>query len=315
MQVGPLPVQPIAPSDVKYIKLGRGGCWAEQSIEYGYVAFGYQAVPHAICLAENWEAVRRILAGRGSEGSKTAGVTEVATFYEAPRDCLWVTFAKGHLWWCFADEEVSWLGGGPEEQPSRVRATIDGWHNTDILGRPLAMTVLSSKLTQTANFRATICSISERGYLVRRINGEVEPVVGRAHAAREQMTGVAHDMIRGLHWADFETLADLVFARSGWQRTTAVGGKQADFDMVMEQPTTGETAFVQVKSRAGQAELDNYLERFRASGHDRFFFVCHSAKGGLVLPDEPRLHLFEGDRLADVAVKNGLFDWLVERSL
>ena len=75
-----------------------------------------------------------------------------------------------------------------------------------------------------------------------------------------------------------------------------------------------ESAFVQVKSQASQAVLDDYLQRFRASGDDRFFFVCHTAQGALALPNEPRLHLFEGARLADAAVKNGLFDWLVERS-
>jgi hypothetical protein len=82
----------------------------------------------------------------------------------------------------------------------------------------------------------------------------------------------------------------------------------------MEQPTTGEIAFVQVKSEAGQDIVDDYLGRFRRSGYDRFFFVCHSAHGKLTLPDEPRLHLFEGERLADAAVKNGLYDWLIERS-
>ena len=52
----------------------------------------------------------------------------------------------------------------------------------------------------------------------------------------------------------------------------------------------------------------------KAAGYDRFFFVCHSAQGKLTLPREPRLHLFEGERLADAAVKNGLYDWLIERS-
>lgn len=65
----------------------------------------------------------------------------------------------------------------------------------------------------------------------------------------------------GLHWADFETLADLIFARSGWQRSTPVGERLADIDILMEQPTTGETAFVQVKSRADQGVLDDYLTR------------------------------------------------------
>lgn len=107
---------------------------------------------------------------------------------------------------------------------------------------------------------------------------------------------------------------DLIFARSGWQRSTKVGEHLTDVDLVMEQPTTNETAFVQVKSTANQAVLDDYLARFHSSGFNRFFFICHSAKGRLALPEQPNLHLFEGHRLADAAVKNGLFDWLVERS-
>jgi hypothetical protein len=82
----------------------------------------------------------------------------------------------------------------------------------------------------------------------------------------------------------------------------------------MEQPTTGEVAFVQVKAEAGQADVDDYLGRFRRSGYNRFFFVCHLPQGKLKLPDELGLHLFAGERLADAAVKNGLYDWLVERS-
>jgi len=95
---------------------------------------------------------------------------------------------------------------------------------------------------------------------------------------------------------------------------TRFGETLADVDLIMEEPTTGERAFVQVKSKATQAILDDYLDRFRVSGYDRFFFVCHSTKGTLRLPDEAHLHLFEGKRLADAAVKNGLFDWLMERS-
>ncbi len=304
----------IKPKDVRYIKLGNGGCWAEQSFERGYVAFGYHSIPHEVCVAEDWDKVRRLLVDRKSEGARTAGVNEVAAFYEMDQDCLWVTFANGHLWWCFASNEVIWNGGQDGRQPSRYRPTIDGWRNTNIHGRPLKIASLSSKLTKTANFRSTICTVPERDYLLRKINGVEEPVVGRARQARASMIKVAVDMVRALHWADFETLADLIFARSGWQRSTPVGEQLADVDIVMEQPTTGEVAFVQIKSKASQSVLDDYLDRFRASGYDRFFFVCHSAQGQLTLPDEPRLHLFEGERLADAAVKNGLYDWLVERS-
>lgn len=303
----------ISPNDVRYIKLGDGGRWADAAIEHGYVAFGYHSIPHDLCIAEDWEAVRRLLDDRKSEGAKTAGVNEVATFYEMGEDCLWVTFAQGHLWWCFAQKEVI-ENENDDDGPSRFRPTIGGWRNTDLAGHPLRVTGLSSKLTKTANFRATICTIPERDYLLRRINAIPEPVVARAAEARSAMMAVAVDMIRGLHWADFETLADLIFARSGWQRATPVGEGLADIDILMEQPTTGETAFVQVKSNANQSVVDDYLARFRASGFDRFFFVCHTARGSLTLPEERGLHLFEGKALAEAAVRNGLFDWLVERS-
>ena len=129
------------------------------------------------------------------------------------------------------------------------------------------------------------------------------------------MIVVAGEMITGLHWADFETLVDLIFARSGWQRVSRVGEKLTDVDLILEQPATGEVAFVQVKSKASQAVLDDYVDRFmRSEVYDRMFFVCHSPKGPLSIDDREKLHVSAGDRLANASVKAGLFDWLIERS-
>ena len=88
--------QPIAPAEVRYIKLGDGGRWAAGAIEVGYLAFGYHSIPHAVCVAGDRDEIRHLLAHRGSEGAKTAGMNEVMTFYEMGADCLWVTFAGGH---------------------------------------------------------------------------------------------------------------------------------------------------------------------------------------------------------------------------
>lgn len=304
----------IAPKHIRYIKLGDGGRWARQSIDQGTLSFGYHSIPHDVCEAKDWDKVWELLSDRKSEGAQTAGVTEVSTFYEMGEDCLWITFADGHLYWAFAHPDVHWVMDEDGDGPSRIRNTVDGWRKADIKDKPLRIADLSSKLTKTGNYRATICKVAEESYLLRRINGIEEPVVTRAREARSVMIDVAIDMIRGLHWADFETLSDLIFARSGWQRSSRLGETLADIDLALEQPTTGERAFVQVKSKAGQAVLDDYLERFQRSGYHRFFFVCHSAQGQLKLPDAPNLHLFVGERLADAAVKNGLFDWLVERS-
>jgi hypothetical protein len=305
---------PIHPQHIRYIKLGDGGRWVQEALSEGTLCFGYHSIPHEMCERKDWDGVRSLLSDRRSEGAKTAGVTEVSSFYELGEDCLWITFSDGHLYWAFAHPEVQWVWDGMSDGPSRRRMTLDGWHRTDIFGKPLRVGSLSSKLTKVANFRATICKVAEGEYLLRHINGIEEPIIARAREARRAMMVVAVEMIRGLHWADFETLTDLIFARSGWQRLTRVGENLTDIDLVMEQPTTGETAFVQVKSTAGQATVDDYLGRFRRSGYDRFFFICHSAQGRLTLPDERHLHLFEGERLADVAVKNGLYDWLIERS-
>jgi hypothetical protein len=64
-----------------------------------------------------------------------------------------------------------------------------------------------------------------------------------------------------------------------------LGGTVTDVDMIVEQPLTGETAFVQVKASSRQAELDDYIERFKSNGRfDRFMFVCAAPQDGMSLP-------------------------------
>ena len=306
---------PIDPTDIRYVKLGSGGRWARRGLAHGEVHFGYRTVPHDLCVRQDWDAVAQVLMDGGRSAGKAAdGVREIRDFYTLGADCLWVTFADGHLWWAFADPEVLWLGDG-EAHGARMRRTAGGWHKTDVAGQPLRIDGLSTLLTQVAAYRQTICQVKASAYLVRRINAVEEPLVAQARAARQAMIAVAAEMIAALHWADFETLVDLIFARTGWQRVSRVGEAQADVDLVLEQPTTGEKAFVQVKSKAGQAVLDDYVDRFRQSGtFQRFFFLCHSPSGTLATDDDARLHVWAGERLADATVRAGLFDWLVERT-
>jgi hypothetical protein len=70
---------------------------------------------------------------------------------------------------------------------------------------------------------------------------------------------------------------------------------------------------VQVKSRASQAVLEEHMAYIAASGHSRTFFVCHSPDGPLSTAGATGVHLWSADRLAEVAVKSGLFDWLMDR--
>jgi hypothetical protein len=62
-------------------------------------------------------------------------------------------------------------------------------------------------------------------------------------------------------------------AHGGWQRSSVLGKDQADLDLILTQPTIRETAWVQIKSQTSQAELNDYLGRFRRDRScDRFFF-------------------------------------------
>ena len=116
-----------------------------------------------------------------------------------------------------------------------------------------------------------------------------------------------------LTWQDFELLVELVFAGSGWRRVSATGGTQKTIDLELVMPLTDETAFVQVKSRTDQAQFDDYLERFAARSDDRMFYVYHTAA------KEPRnkdnsVTVIGPDRLAELVLEAGLFDWLLEKA-
>lgn len=304
------------PSAVRYIKLGKGGAWSADAIAGGIIPFGFRKISHAPCVAGDWETVAKELqtAGRTTSGV-TQGLRELRDFYELDGDCLWVTFADGHLYWAFAEPAVLPNADDGTDGPRRFRRTVDGWHRHSLMGDPLAVRSLSSALTRVAGYRMTICTIEREDYLLRRIRGEEEPLVIEMRALRSQLESAAARMIAGLDWRDFEIMVELIFTRGGWQRQSALGTGEVDIDLLLDNPTTNETAWVQVKSSAIQATLDDYLERFRRDGSaQRFYFICHSPKGNLSLPPSSHLHLWAGVELARSALTAGLLDWLIERT-
>ncbi len=307
-------MDPIAPAAIRYIKLGAGGSFARSSLENGELQLGYHEVPHDLCAAGDWNGVLAFFAGiRKTAGKAKDSTREVQDFYALGSDCLWITFADGCLWWGFAEPDVTWLATDSNQTASRVRKIIGGWRKTNVHGQSLRINELTTRLTQVANYRGTICAVRASEYVLRKINAVEEPIILAANAARAEMLASARDMISALHWADFEIMVDLIFARGGWQRTSVLGGTMADIDLLIEQPTIGETAAVQVKSRASQATLDEHLEYFAASDLPRTFFVCHSPDGTLTTNGALGVHLWTGDRLAAIAVKSGLFEWLMDR--
>jgi hypothetical protein len=305
----------INPVEVRYIKLGPGGRWEAASLDGRKIDFWGDAGLHDLALGADWECIRQRYSAAGVPSSTATGYArELREFYTLGADTLWITFARGALWWCFAKPEVIYVGGNARGEGTRYRQTIGAWRNRDINGRLLTLDTLSGKLTQLAAYRRTICKVAEHEYLVRRINAQEEPGVIAARDARAQLVAATAELIKQLHWADFEVLVDLLFARGGWRRVSGLGGTMKDIDLLLEQPLTGERASVQIKSSADQQVLAASVSAFEASTQaQRFFFVCHSPRGPLAIPtgDERPVHVLTGSELAAATVDQGLSGWLI----
>lgn len=307
-------MDPIKPTAVRFIKLGPGNRWFESSRANDRLEFGHRHVAHEVALAGDWDAVKRChVEERGRTAGKAADfVRELRDFYTQPETCLWITFAHGRLWWCFAASQVFWLGGEGQNSGQRARQLLHPWCDCDVHGETLRQNDLSSRLTKVAAYRQTLCGVEADDYLVRRINGVEEPSIMRVREAEQALIAATSDMLNSLHWHDFEVLVDLIFARSGWQRVSVLGKGQKDMDLEVLQPITRERAFVQVKARSTASVLAEYTKTFEDSGiYQRMFFVCQDLRGAL--PDvDHRVHVWSGDRLAEEVVKAGLVRWVAD---
>lgn len=299
----------INPSRRLYIKLGRSSSWEKECLENGILRFGYKETPFDAAVSGDWETVRKVwLEAREDQRTATRDVIQIRHFFEASEDTLWITFSGGFLWWCFAKPGVR----KHEDRKGSYRKTVDGWHNTDINGVKLSSERLSGSLLKVQGFQGTICDVKEFEYLKRKLNGELLPEVEDATQAENRMVEKIVPLMRLLTWQDFEMLVDLVFANSGWRRIGQVGKAQKTVDIELLLPTTGERAFVQVKSSAKKRDLSEYLNKLKSSkAYDRMFFVWHSGDVGET--EETNVSLIGPDRLARMVFDAGLTSWLREK--
>lgn len=299
---------------VRYIKLGRNNAWTERAFRDGEIPFGFREVPHELALTKDEARIASHLMGQGkSAGAATSAARQICTFYSLGEDAIWITFADGMMWWAQADPEVLWLGESDDYAP-RLRKTKWGWANSNRFDVPFYMNGLSSRLTRVAGTQQTLCRIEAEDYALRKIWNREEPAVRRARQAKAGMLEAIVELVGDLHWADFETLVDLLLSRSGWHRVSSLGGTMKDADMVVEQTVTKETAFVQVKSSSSQSELDRYIDIFdKNAEYSRMIFACHSPAGKLTT-ERANVMIWAKAELAEMILRDGLFDWLVERT-
>ena len=298
-----------------YIKLGASGEWEANCVRDGTLRLGYRELPHQLCHTKNWAAAeQQALTFAKDKGAATRHINQVRMFYESPATTLWVTFHADRLWWCFARTPVQVL-----TDKTKTRRTLDGWHDSDINDRPLFKASLSGKLLATESFQGTICSISERTYLLHKINGTVEPHVLSAQQALEALILALVPIIQKLHPKDLEVLADLIFRQSGWNRIGVAGGTTKDIDLDLLSPLTGERVAVQVKSRTAVGEYETYRTKFAdMHGYSRFYFVTHSPSPALAasaaLAADSSFIFWGALELATHAARNGLAGWLLDKA-
>jgi len=252
----------ITPTQALYIKLGRSGSWEEESLREGIIRFGYNETPFEAAKAGDWEAVRGFWTeARGSSKTASQDLTQIRYFFEADESTLWVTFHGGYLYWCFAKPGVS----KHEDGDGHVRQTLDGWHKADINGTALTTDTISGNLLKVQGFRGRICQVGAFDYLVRKLNGKLLPEVRSALEAEDQLVELIVPLMRLLTWQDFELLVELIFSQSGWRRVGQLGKTQKTIDLELLLPTSGERAFVQVKSSTSKKELAEYIGLHEAS--------------------------------------------------
>lgn len=303
----------IRPRRVRYIKLGEGGRWERECREKGIVRFGFgsaSAQRFPLCHAGRWNELTESFVAEGkTKGTATRFTNETRLFFEDDGSTLWITFMGESLFWGF-------LESSPPERcadGNGVWRSIasPGWRSTDLTGEPLTKDRLSGALTQIAAYRGTSCNVKESKYVVRRINGQKTPEVECALDALKEMKASVLKLMRLLEPRDFETLVDLVFSTSGWRRQGPVGKTQKTLDLDLALPSTGERAFVQVKSKTTSAELAEYVGKLDELGpYDRMFYVYHS---GTANTDDERVIVVGPERLAELVLDAGLANWIIRK--
>jgi hypothetical protein len=299
---------------IRYIKLGDGGKWERYCIEdQQALRLGYESPHHLESLSGEWDTVRNfwLSARNGNKGAASRDLNQIRDFYELSEADIWITFYQRRLYWCHAHKEVHQLEDG-----SRIRNVLSSWSCYDMNGNPLSIENIDGRITKVQGYRGTICGVELPEYLLRKINGEVQPEIQSTKEALEALKLNIENLIKGLWWNDFELLVDLIFSQSGWQRISVLGKTEKDIDLDVFSPVTQKRAFVQVKSTTTANQIQNYHEIFNQHHqYDEMYFVFHTFSGNLekLNINDTRVAVWDISRVADLVINAGLIDWLLAK--
>jgi hypothetical protein len=296
-----------------FIKLGRGGEFEKECIEKNILKIGYQDADDILCSSGKWQKVKDFYHAKHPEwsGQIAFHVNQIKYFYEEDADVLWITFFENKLFWCFSEKKVF-----IQKDENKVRKVIGKWSCKDLKGNILFLENISGQLSKTQGFRGTICSVREKDYLIKKITGEQSKEIKEAEKSFGQLKSKLIFLIKKLNPKDFELLIDLIFQRGGWQREGVVGKVQKLIDLAIFHPVTEERAVVQIKCQTNLNEFNKYIETFAGmTEYHRFFYVAHTPQGDLekYKNHADNLIFYDSEKIAELAINSGLFDWILKK--
>jgi hypothetical protein len=300
--------------EVYYLKLGRGGEWAEDGIAHGRARIGWKSTPLSQINAGEWPAIKKTLQARSKTpvvGTMDANALE--RFCRSTDADVWVTFHDSKLWW-------GRLKNGPvkEDVTSKYREVLDGWRDRSLKNELFLANQIPGRISQLQGFRATVCRVRDRDGLLRLLSGERSTEFLALAESKKNLIAKIASAIKTLHWKDFELLVDLVFRQSGWRRVSTVGERMKSVDIELEDQITGDQYQVQVKSQATMEVASKCKEEFRAAAFRKYYLVVHTPDPELLGATDLNSDEFElilTERLAQMVVDGGLTGWLLDKIL
>jgi hypothetical protein len=301
------------PNSVRYVKNGRGGRWWNAAKANGQIHAGWGDIPDELLLAADMAGVEAAV----RPDYPTQDLNALRALIERPSQHVWVTFQDGCMWWCTVDDQIDINPQGESEKAGHFWLSCTRpWSDRSLGGaRHLVRAELPGNVAMLQNFKGTVCQPTAWKEILRIIRNEVDADVEAAKIARLSYVDSVAKLIARLGDKDFEVLVDLILSRTGWARLAKLGGVTEGVDIEVENASADEIAFVQIKSSATQAVLDDYVARFkdRRDHFQRMIFAVHSPNGKLTPPTGEPVQVWEREKISDLVVKLGLGDWIGKR--
>ena len=308
------------PQSVRYVKNGLRGGWWDAAKRGKQVHLGWSSVPHDLLANPSEKKIEAIIRRfhtkrKVPQGTAKTDFRQLMTALDTPSQHLWITFENGYLWWCTVRDGAIPNPSGKSAKGGHFWLRCDrSWSNKSLTGKLLVQEEMPGGIRKTASFRSTICTPRDWPAVLRLIRGESNVVAAQSAKSRGEYEMSLLGAIQELQPQDFEELIDLILFRCGWTRTSRRGKTIKDIDIEAENPSTGEHAFVQIKSIGFQRDLNTYYAEFqrRAERNSRMFFVFHKSATHhpLDVPNGTNIQVWNGEKVAELAVKVGLGEWV-----